>query len=345
MHTDKPALTVVFILGMAYSVFHLRRQSEHGNAVCVPRSIRKKEPYLNLRLPLELCEHIMDFLWDDLDALGACALTCPAFAIRSDYLMDGISRANCLTSEKALNALFSDLLASKEYSRYFDVLKIRTEECTSWVTTAPLRLASKLPRLEQLELIGVFDPKRSHHNSIQHFSCFRSVTTLRLAECAFSKFVDFARLVMALRNLTTLDILDVEWGEYQIQPNLLGPSRAKKLHFTDLYIDVSIGRHGYVPQLLNWFMTTPVTQTITTLSVEIRFARDYEFLTKFLRTSGDTLRRLKVHTQPGIMREAPLSGEYMRPPGRLFCLSESDFLKITCRYMPLPLSRALFSMA
>lgn len=322
--SSQPITSLVLLIGVVYIVFtalqtkHLEPYTYDKTSQTPDKptqkpptaSKRRRGQYSGFRLPLELCEYIIDFLWDDLDALEACALTCREFATRCDYSMDGISRANCLTNEAGLNSLFKDLLASKEYSRYFDILKIRVEEHSSWVSAAPLRLASKLPRLQQLELIGVFDSKKSHFNSIQHFGSFRSITTLRLAECIFPKFADFARFVISLHNLSTLDILDVDWDEYLIQQNILGPKRTKKLHLKDFYIDVSFGRRGYLAQLLNWFGTTPVNKTITTLSVEIRFAGDFDCLTKFLQSCGDALHQLKIHTHPGIMQEASLSGEF-----------------------------------
>lgn len=265
-------------------------------------------PSYNLRLPLELCEYIIDFLWDDLDALEACALAYPVFATRADYRMDDISRANCLTNEAAMNSLSRDLFASSAYSRYFDTLKIRVEEYASWCPSVPLRLGPKLSRLNQLELIGVFTSHKTHYDTTKHFSLFRSITILRLADCTFPKFADFARFIIAFPNLSTLEINDVDWDEYLVLQHILGKSRTKKFHIKDLYIDVSIGRVDYLGQLFNWLITTPAPKTITTLSIQIRFVEDIAPITKFLKTSGEVLRQLKIYTQPGLMQRAQISG-------------------------------------
>ncbi len=261
------------------------------------------------RLPIELCEYIIDFLWDDIDALEACALTHPVLGVRCDYRVDEISRDTCLEDEVGLARLSKDLLASAAYSRYFGTIKIRVPGHSSWCYTVPLRLASRLTQLKQLELIGVFDSQKTHPSLSKHFGLFRSVTVIRLAECTFAAFADFARFIMSFPNLSTLDIVDVDWNQYVVLPHILGKSRTKKFHPKEIYIDLSIGRQGYLAQLFDWLVTTPATKSAVTLYIEIRFAEDFASLAKYIKAAEEALIQLRVHTHPGMMEAAHLSGE------------------------------------
>ena len=66
-----------------------------------------------MRLPPELCDETIDYLWDDVDALRACSLTCQAWLPASRFHLFRNLRLRNADDVSRFRALLSAVLGSK----------------------------------------------------------------------------------------------------------------------------------------------------------------------------------------------------------------------------------------
>ncbi len=296
-------------------------QPESHVLAAVPHSERKNLKHNRSApgLPLELCQYILDFLWDDRDALLACTDVYP-LNLRAEVMVANIYKITLdpLSTELDTENLTRDFLASPTFPLYFSKLTVQVQDrsSSSWCYKIPLRFASKLTRVENLTLLGVFDSHKTHFPLTTYFGFFRSVTIILLGDCTFPGFADMARFIISFPNLSELNIRNVDWSQYIVLPHILGKSRTKKMRLRKLGIlaQCSVGRQDYLHQLLSWLHTTPVIKSLGILTVEVAFPANFEVLAHFLKTAGDALEQLKVYVVPGLLHGSHIPGEHDEVP-------------------------------
>lgn len=223
------------------------------------------------RLPLELCELVIDHvsgyydLNDSLLTLRACTLTCRAWeprARRNLWRFGAVVR-----SAAHLDALLRRLDAAPG-ARELRLLDVRAggAGAGSWVSALPLRLGGRLAHLRRLRLAA--PPPVLHAGALLALGgCFRALTGLMLARCAFARFAHFARLVLACRGLVRLYVSDVRWpaqGTRDVACAGMRRMRALRLEVLNL----GLNEPGVVADVVEWVLCTASRGTLHTVSLD-----------------------------------------------------------------------------
>nr|VWO95808.1 Dual O-methyltransferase/FAD-dependent monooxygenase CTB3 (Cercosporin toxin biosynthesis cluster protein 3) [Includes: O-methyltransferase (EC, FAD-dependent monooxygenase (EC ] [Ganoderma boninense] len=195
-------------------------------------------------VPVEVCEHIIDMLYSDIDVseglqytatLHSCALVCRAWRIRAQRTL---FYSVHLINVASLNKFAAVLQTARHLEAYvYEVtLSGRSLQTTASMLSPFLIIfqAAKLPNLQRLAVLCVLEsaqwyPPTSHSASISpkakplphipfhsHFStllsAFTTLSRLELQETRFRSFGEFARMIAALPNLRSLACTSVRWN-------------------------------------------------------------------------------------------------------------------------------------
>ncbi|RPD56349.1 hypothetical protein L226DRAFT_491685 [Lentinus tigrinus ALCF2SS1-7] len=242
------------------------------------------------KLPQELIDQTIDYLWNDVAALSACALACHA----------------CLPSARI--HLFHDqrILGAKGCARFEtfvddcpDVVqyirKLSVTEPTSnayaqhWVNQIP-GLVARLERLTTLELVGL------HYVSLQRCSAdtlaaFGKLTSLLFADVYFDHFLDVQTLLSVASNTQDLCIYRVGWGS-STPPAYGGRPEPKPLCLKRLVVD----SWASSVMVREWLLPSAELGEVDVRSAMIRWReRDaVDVLNTVFRICGPTLEHLFV---------------------------------------------------
>ncbi|KAH8092227.1 hypothetical protein BXZ70DRAFT_464961 [Cristinia sonorae] len=172
------------------------------------------------RLPLEVCELIIDIaaeFWDYFDFLAqprrttlrSCALTCKAWLPRCRYHL--FYASDLLESSEHLLGYVGMLRAHPELTSLVRRLRISgsfDDSKAYWINSLPILLSPLLPNLNHV----VYTAQVSKHLAPFHptffrlLSTFRPVTQLHYTCNAKQPFDNFAKFVLAFRNLERLHV-------------------------------------------------------------------------------------------------------------------------------------------
>ena len=164
-----------------------------------------------LQLPQELIDHTIDYLWNDVPALTACALACHACLPSARTHLFHDQRILGAKSCARFEAFIDDCPDVVKYIRKFSVTEPRsTAHAQHWVTQLPA-LVARLEGLATLELLGL------HYVSLQRcsadtLSAFGKLTSLVFADVYFDHFLDVQTLLSVACNAQDLCFYRVGWG-------------------------------------------------------------------------------------------------------------------------------------
>lgn len=178
-------------------------------------------PLARAEMPTEVYEGIIDALGPDCATLAQCALTCRAWLPRSRY---NLYRRTTLRSQAQLSS-FSQTLHNSPVGSEPCPADI-VEELILWpmgitqrmfVNSACITLAGDLPRLKELSI--TLDHDLSHFRRAMrldfslpiHIASFPNLKRLRLHNTVLNSFMTLGRAIVALPNLSSLDLSSVVW--------------------------------------------------------------------------------------------------------------------------------------
>lgn len=238
-------------------------------------------------LPLEICEEILDHLWDiespeSKRALVSCLLvarswtpTCRLHLYRSIELESKrqfLRFLDTATSIPSLGCLVRALLVSGKSGGQVD---------TSWINTVPVYLPSLLPNVDTLTLEHL---PPLHSTFIPLLSNFPTVTKLILI--GKYSFTDTTRLVNRLPRIQSLDISNCQWTQ-----GIRGFSRKQhQLKSVDaMHIDGQ-----YAIDLLQWIVSGRSPSMLNHLQFNLNVPDAIPAFSSLLQVCGNTLQSLKL---------------------------------------------------
>ena len=188
-----------------------------------------------LRLPIELCEAVIDMVVTgepiaDIRTLRNCALVCKAWRIRAQtrLFQSIISRARASLYD------LSDFLLHSQFSRHVRKVTLMSSllhSANSPFALFPSALQGRLPNLEELHIVHVPQASMTEEKHLpsvplnQHcfirLSSFTTITVLRLERTTFTNFGDFAQTVKSLQKLDTLICANVTWRTLSALPRYM----------------------------------------------------------------------------------------------------------------------------
>ncbi|KAH9949737.1 hypothetical protein B0H21DRAFT_88335 [Amylocystis lapponica] len=216
-------------------------------------------------VPPELCDRMIDFLWDDLLALRACGLTCRLWLSSSRYHLfypKSVKLHNLRDWELFEAILHGSVQASTQLPHYirnlsmivfnnFDGSKVESTGLAPGVrsNTALLQLMEDFSAVQQLSVTGYtvsnVEKPADNHLQLVKFLCesafMRSLTKLELCSVAFETHGDLVRVLSACPPLSSL-VLKGCRIERELSPLLLPlPASPGNRRRVRLGGDLSIG--------------------------------------------------------------------------------------------------------
>lgn len=229
---------------------------------------------VNVTLPLEVCENVIDKLAEGLPYakhhLSACALTCRTWLprIRKHYFETMVLRNKNYINAKAILRKNPGLgflvrrcdLELQDPGRAYFLREPRS--CS--ITSLLLICITHFPNLQHLSLCFWAGLTREHGDIWKLFSYLPNVTTLWVNTEKGSSYTILCRLLPYFKSLQHLDI-----GGYQFKPSRTAPPstlRRMKRNMKRLSIDLRDGSDDMVP-LVTWFSRTQALHAVERLAI------------------------------------------------------------------------------
>ncbi|KAI0748646.1 hypothetical protein C8Q80DRAFT_1172955 [Daedaleopsis nitida] len=235
---------------------------------------------MNLELPQELLDQVIDQLRDDTKALAACALASHAClpSARTHLFHD-----QRLIGGRSCDRFEAFLDSCPDVTRYIRTLSVTeptsTSYAQSWVSRVPVFVA-RLERLDTLELV-----------SLHYLAAFGKLTRLVCNDVYFDHFLDVQTFLSAACNAKDLRFHRVGWGNntppaYPMVPTM-SPLRLRRL-LVDSWAASSI--------LRGWLLPSADLGDVDIRSLLIRWReRDsMDVLDALFRVCGPALQNLYV---------------------------------------------------
>ncbi|KAH9831860.1 uncharacterized protein C8Q71DRAFT_287868 [Rhodofomes roseus] len=240
------------------------------------------------RLPPELIELIVGFLWADLPALATCRLLCRAWSpapLRHFPPQVAFLYPLRFRHRSAFNK-FARLLASQKnrpyfHSRYRDFTSLVIEDDPmdqfghSWTHQLPDYFVYWLRELE-LEAVD-WTSTQPHPRFFQHLSHYTDLRSLTLRKCRFRNTSVVRTIINSLRRLSTITLWDITFNA------LRTPSLPTSSVITCPQLEIRLRTDGFWPvssqSLLNLCLEYPQA---TCLDLDLRYFPSILHLQHFL---------------------------------------------------------------
>ncbi|KAI1791714.1 hypothetical protein LXA43DRAFT_920061 [Ganoderma leucocontextum] len=262
-----------------------------------------------IRLPPELCDQTIDHLWDDLDALRACSLTCKDWLPSSRYHLfrnvrlrhsDDVTRFRALIkSNPSIAPCVRKLSLSAEYDR--SAPDGVTPEDDAWVNSAA-ELFPMLQHVATLALARVRWHALSGRTRAAFLAMFKSVRQLFLFEVSFDASRDVFAFLSAFPALHELYFHAVSWATDSPSPFELDeppPSHDEeppRMQLSYLFLDPTSS-----PTLVTeWLLRRPGEHSLQTIQLCWRELDSTKAVGDLLRASGSSLESLHVEFPAGL---------------------------------------------
>ncbi|EPT03910.1 hypothetical protein FOMPIDRAFT_1115026 [Fomitopsis schrenkii] len=240
-------------------------------------------------VPPEICDYVIDHLYNDRKSLKACSLTCRDWVPTSRYHLHCevyLHNPGLFTAFRRL-LQFSPLLGS-----YIRALRIGNLEKVGRADLAQIReslpaILEYLPRLEYL-CGSLLSTAASVLNTVP---CKTPVTTLCLQYCEFSALEDFARLFYSCPKLQVLELCGVSWMSGicdSLPPNFDAPALRRLVLGRDV-------DHGSVIDLL---LRGGHHRRLHSLAATLSSETDAYALSVLMENIGETLTELDIEWHP-----------------------------------------------
>ncbi|KAH9831829.1 uncharacterized protein C8Q71DRAFT_861502 [Rhodofomes roseus] len=249
------------------------------------------------RFPQELLERICGFLWDEPLVLVSCTRVCCTLYHAARRVLSG--PGIIWRTREALQDYAHLLISHRNtsYCKHFKYLWIYDDASKPfahvWPMFIPGWMLSEVSHVHLNELD--WSNKTPHDIFFAHLSSYTSVSSLDLCNCRFRSLTDLRRVINALPNLTSLDLVNVTLQHQAPRPQLITDyvafrARSHKLEYIGLvgptprYLDLSSQCRGVMvfecPILLR--MVAANSSTVTSLALGLRIFASLSTLRQYL---------------------------------------------------------------
>ncbi|KAH9848854.1 hypothetical protein C2E23DRAFT_878458 [Lenzites betulinus] len=261
-------------------------------------------------LPPELCDETIDYLWDDVDSLRACSLTCKAWLpcsrfhlfrnVRLRHADDVFRFRSLLTSSPGIAPCVRKLSLSADYIGAGP--DGTAQEDDTWVNGA----ATLLPLLHHITTLGLARV-RWHALSPETRAAFagvcRSVQQLFLFEVSFDASRDVVAFLSGFPALRELYFHAVSWKHDSPSPfgdpTMEALAEAGRMQLSYLFLDPKSS-----PTLVTeWLLKHPEEQHLRTIQLCWRELENAKAIGDLLQASGSSLESLQVEFPAGLSED------------------------------------------
>ncbi|KAI0780387.1 hypothetical protein BD413DRAFT_496703 [Trametes elegans] len=281
-------------------------------------------------LPPELCDEAIDYLWDDLDALRACSLTCKAWLPSSRFHLfrnvrlrhaDDVARfRELLASAPGVGHCVRKLSLSADYDGATPEGAAREDD--GWVDGA----AELLPRLDRLGTLGLARVRWHALRAETHAALTRAsrhVRQLFLFEVSFAASRDVVAFLSGFPALRELYFQAVSWKDDSPAP-FEGEEGGGSMALSYLFLDPKSS-----PTLVTeWLLKHPEEPQLRTIQLCWRELENTRAVGDLLQASGSSLESLQVEFPAGLSEDGEHSCPSMR--GEQSCVSDTSANAVLC---------------
>ncbi|KAH9912899.1 uncharacterized protein B0H18DRAFT_889120 [Fomitopsis serialis] len=237
-------------------------------------------------LPVELCEHILDFVWPDRITLLSCALVCRAWLPRGRLNLLHQVRLRDRTQAWSLSSFLSRHAVCCSSVR---VLQI-SPRYSGWTLTRafPLLFVGKLSHVEHIRLenrcgFNFFAQPRS----LTALGQFVSVRKLEIRGYMLPSLHSFGRLITALPNITTLICRTIRWSTVDYSPESFRPVSARLKLTTMAMSDIR-----WYDELVDMLADIVDLRSLPTLNIQSVQMQELQPVNRLIDAVGSALRHL-----------------------------------------------------
>ena len=269
-----------------------------------------------VRVPPELCDQTIDYLWDDFESLRACSLTCKDWLPGSRYHLfrnvrlrhsDDVTRFRALlASSPGIAPCVRKLSLSADYDGSEEDGAAREDD--AWVNSAA-ELFPMLQHVTTLALARVRWHALSGDTRAAFAGLFKSVRQQFLFEVSFDASRDVVAFLSAFPALQELYFQAVSWAKDSpspfddpgAQPDMMLETSRMQLSY--LFLDPKSS-----PTLVTeWLLQRPDSQHLQTIQLCWRELSNTKAVGDLLQASGSSLESLQVEFPAGLSADADAS--------------------------------------
>ncbi|EPT02158.1 hypothetical protein FOMPIDRAFT_88818 [Fomitopsis schrenkii] len=239
-------------------------------------------------IPQELCDEIIDHVWDDMPTLLACATTCRSWVWRSQKNIFRVVSVNNATRFGRFTRLAKSKKRLASYVRVLTLAKARrykTKMDREWP-----ELLSQLPHIEELTIgrwLDLFPMDSAVRRGLPRY--LKHVRVLRIADSFVGSGVDFARLLAACPKMRRLELDNARmWpapsGDHDDAPKLSG--------IPELLDTLALSPNHTSGPMLRFLISSPLATSLRKLELELVTPLVFRDCEPFLRATSDTLEEL-----------------------------------------------------
>ncbi|KAJ7354016.1 hypothetical protein DFH08DRAFT_691821 [Mycena albidolilacea] len=238
---------------------------------------------MSLRVPPELTDRIIDFLWDCQLDLCACSLVCRQW----------LPASRCHIFETIAICPDSRLLALMQFPQSVVANHTRTLNFRLWlpdeIDIAAVRILRHLPNALNLRtvIVGAVPP------SPAQFPVVPLVEKLSLQHTKFASYNDFAEFLLKFTTLRELELGWISWEDfdYDVQCSRVTP----------MLENLSIQGFEEAPDILQWLSSAdygPQTRGLTLYIPNKTDTTSLNIISRFLHRLNDDLQYLRLDMFP-----------------------------------------------
>ncbi|KAI0332589.1 hypothetical protein GY45DRAFT_1320789 [Cubamyces sp. BRFM 1775] len=265
-------------------------------------------------LPPELCDQAIDYLWDDIESLRACSLTCKAWLpssrfhlfrnVRLRHAEDVVRFRALLASAPGIAPCVRKLSLSADYGGATP--EGSPQEDDAWVNGA----AALLPLLSHITTLGLARVRwhaLNEETRAAFAGVFKNVRQLFLFEVSFEASRDVVAFLSGFPVLQELYFQAVSWKHDSPSPfenpdTLHEFAEAGSMHLSYLFLDPKSS-----PTLVTeWLLKHPEEQRLRTIQLCWRELENTRAVGDLLQASGASLESLQVEFPAGVSEDAVL---------------------------------------
>jgi hypothetical protein len=262
-------------------------------------------PHVDLRLPVEITDMIIDFLFHDTHTLAAMSLVCKAFlpstrrhifntlTLRSDYPPYGKTARARLEEFGPISISLAPVVRRLNIVMAYEFDEIYPdEELNKWITAAMLSfVALRGVTCLSIQATSWVEMKPE----VGLFGSFPHLLELSIEGGYFEDEVDLVDSILQCPTIEQLSLRDITIGTDSI---VSGQSRDRNLSNLQSF-DIS-GCGFDLEPIINWFLSVDTTSFLHTLRITYIDNRESESIGQFLRALGPSLKHLVLWFQEGV---------------------------------------------
>ncbi|KAH9830364.1 uncharacterized protein C8Q71DRAFT_842910 [Rhodofomes roseus] len=246
------------------------------------------------RFPIEVSEHVLDFVWPDRTTLLSCTLVCRAWLPRARLNLLYEVRIRDTGQDRSLRSFIS------QYPSYCAVIRRlvispKNSAAQSLLSSFPLELAHELAHIEYIRVLNNRRPFTyyAQSQSLAALTRWTSIRKLEIRGYTFSALQAFSRLIIAVPSVTSLVFESLRWTEAEWTPQEYLP-----VPTCFLPENIAMSDIRWSDAVVDMLIDLANPSSLHTLNLQAVTKQELPYVDRLIRTFGPALRHLVLGSVP-----------------------------------------------